>query len=687
LGAIQIDALILKGGGVKGLAFAGAVRELQDVYDFQSFVGTSAGALAAALLAAGADGVQLEEELRQKPFKEFLDGRRWAAPFDILVYGGIHPGIALTNWIREQLFKLLGRYDEVRMRDLPKRAVIYAAQRDRSPVTFDKIGEHGDSYVHAAVRYSLSIPFFFQRQQMDGDWIYDGGWLVNFPVELFLEQERRRCPKEQVEFIALYLGSPKPRPLRKGGILSDLLSISIERNDREVIERYRVNTVVIDTDPIGTVDFNLSETEKDFLVLAGRAAALQFLKMRGQLDAAGEELALTLAADVEAARRSIVVRRNASRHTTLRRYLAKGIAGLAATFAIVAAIVSINSVTELDPVPDPPHSSEASSSQQPLNLPRVTQSFPLTTPEEVNKDTNWLTDSGEPFYTGWALRLDVDASFGNQQYNSIRYLRSLSELSLDVVHRNRRTDDTKSGDVLADFDLHSALGEDAPLPKLRWRIYLKSKLKRPLNEVNLNFGPISVKADLAGAHWTEIPDTSLWMAARAKITVTFDDPAWVLPFSARLLKQPSGSPIIEVRAQNLTKSKVSLSNLQISGYMGRPICAASPGWQNVTLNWRRIMEGADFGATTSIDGREIVVPVKYKVGPCRDYYIMDADVPVNVEINPGDMGVLYMEITELPPFEEEGSPRGPKSLSDFAISVSFSPSEMVFPKRIEAKEK
>jgi hypothetical protein len=38
-----VDALIMKGGGVKGLAFAGAVRELQAHFQFQAFVGTSAG--------------------------------------------------------------------------------------------------------------------------------------------------------------------------------------------------------------------------------------------------------------------------------------------------------------------------------------------------------------------------------------------------------------------------------------------------------------------------------------------------------------------------------------------------------------------------------------------------------------------------------------------------------------------
>jgi predicted acylesterase/phospholipase RssA len=359
LSLIPIEALILKGGGVKGLAFAGAVRELQAVYDFQGFVGTSAGAIAAALLAAGASGSQLEEKLRQKPFREFLDGKLWRAPYDVLAYGGIHPGYAIANWIRDQLFELLLRSDEVKMKDLPKRAVIYASQRDRSPVTFDTIGEHSDSTVHAAVRYSLSIPFFFQRPRMDEQWIYDGGLLANFPVEIFLEQEIRRRPQKPLDFIALYLGSRRPRPMKRGGLLSDIFSISIERNDREVIQRWRPKTIVIDTDPIETIDFDLSEVEKNFLILVGRAAALEFLHDRGHLDARNAERAISVRAEAEGLRRRIIAERVAARHSPWRRYVAKALAGIAAVFAILAAAISIESLIELSPPPDPLHSLEA----------------------------------------------------------------------------------------------------------------------------------------------------------------------------------------------------------------------------------------------------------------------------------------------------------------------------------------
>lgn len=351
-----LDALILKGGGVKGLAFAGAVKELEPHFKFQAFVGTSAGAVAAALLAAGASGADLEVELRNKPFHDFLDGRTWAAFLTIPLYGGIHPGLTLTNWIRDELYRLLHKYNEVYMKDLPARAVIYAAQANRGPITFDTDGEHKDWAVHAAVRCSLSIPYFFRPQIVDQSWAYDGGLLNNLPVEIFLEQERRRMPSRQTEFLALYLGTAKPPPLNLGLQTPSLMSLLIERNDRDVIELYRDKTIVIDTDPIGTIDFNLTDEEKDFLVLAGRASALEFLGRRGILTAP----ASPIRAQAELLRAAIIQKRQRRRRALFwLRYPATAFAGLAALFAIVAALLSIVVIPEQSPQLDPLSSLES----------------------------------------------------------------------------------------------------------------------------------------------------------------------------------------------------------------------------------------------------------------------------------------------------------------------------------------
>lgn len=348
-----VDALILKGGGVKGLAFAGAVQELENHFEFQTFVGTSAGAIAAALLAAGATGTNLERRLRKKSFRDFLDGRSWAAFVTIPLFGGIHPGLSISNWIRDELWEIREKRNEVYLKDLvPRRAVIYASQATRGPITFDSEYEHKDWTVYAAVRCSLSIPYFFRPQYVDQQWAYDGGLLNNFPVEIFLDQERNRTPARHPDFVALYLGTAKPPALKLGYQVPALLSLMIERNDRDVLERYRDKTIVIDTDPIGTIDFNLTDEEKNFLIVVGRAAALEFLSDRGLTD---RQAALSLKLEAENLRDRIKNNRQRRRWLlVLPRLLVKSFAAIAAFFAILAFVIGSVLGPLAPPRPDDP---------------------------------------------------------------------------------------------------------------------------------------------------------------------------------------------------------------------------------------------------------------------------------------------------------------------------------------------
>jgi predicted acylesterase/phospholipase RssA len=315
LNKIAIDALIIKGGGVKGLAFAGAMRELEAVFEFNSFVGTSAGAIAAALFASGASGAGLEKTLRGKSFRDFLDGKIWLLPFTFWSTRGLHPGYTFMDWLREELHKRIPQQSDIKMEHLPKRAVVYASTRRAGAVTFDSIGEHKDTAVHTAVRCSMSIPYFFQPQWIDNRRVYDGGLLNNYPIQIFLDQERRRNQSvTPPTFIGLYLGSTKPDSIKPGSVFEDLMSINVDRNDSKVIDEFKAQTILIDTGPIGTIDFDLTDLEKEYLVTQGRCAALEFLNdhilievdklaQLPELRAAAERLRAAIEADRQKPRR------------------------------------------------------------------------------------------------------------------------------------------------------------------------------------------------------------------------------------------------------------------------------------------------------------------------------------------------------------------------------------------------
>ena len=154
---------------------------------------------------------------------------------------------------------------------------------------------------------------------LDNRRVFDGGLLHNYPVNIFLQQEKKRKPQaSQPTFIALYLGSDRPASLKLRSTIADILSIWLEKNDARVIDAYRKDTVIIDTDPVSTIDFDLTEEEKDFLVIEGRASALEFLQKVGVLDflrvPSVEQTraeAETLRARIKEARRKRLIRRSA----------------------------------------------------------------------------------------------------------------------------------------------------------------------------------------------------------------------------------------------------------------------------------------------------------------------------------------------------------------------------------------
>ena len=69
--------LVCEGGGVKGIGLAGAYSALEQAgYEPQNVAGTSAGAITAALIAAGYSADELREIVFELDFRQFED-RGW----------------------------------------------------------------------------------------------------------------------------------------------------------------------------------------------------------------------------------------------------------------------------------------------------------------------------------------------------------------------------------------------------------------------------------------------------------------------------------------------------------------------------------------------------------------------------------------------------------------------------------
>src|SRR5215831_17621288 len=103
--------LVLEGGGVKGIGLAGAVLTLDQAgYRFQRVAGTSAGAIAAAIIAAlnktGKPLSKLHDYLQKVQFKQFEAKSHLRKAFgglgdaqQLLLHMGLYDGDYLIDWL------------------------------------------------------------------------------------------------------------------------------------------------------------------------------------------------------------------------------------------------------------------------------------------------------------------------------------------------------------------------------------------------------------------------------------------------------------------------------------------------------------------------------------------------------------------------------------------------------------
>jgi NTE family protein len=312
---------VFEGGGVKGIAFAGALKaaEQAGTREWVNVAGTSAGSIVAALLVAGYDADGLRDILQRKTtYSKFADygplGRYLGGFLNQFRIRGYVPGRYFVSWLRERFQESkLGKPDptfaDVVRDDLP--AGLSEAEREsarfrlrviasdisggRMLVLPDDIelyqDERGRSYVKDefklvdAVRMSMSYPFLFEPvtlyQAGKPHYIVDGGLLSNFPIWLFDSPN----PMRPTWGFRLHGGmGPEQPPYHKVGRFSWQLPLTLamfssmmdawDQWHRSKASGSR--TVSIPTGPIKTTDFGLGDPDAQRLYGWGYDAARNF---------------------------------------------------------------------------------------------------------------------------------------------------------------------------------------------------------------------------------------------------------------------------------------------------------------------------------------------------------------------------------------------------------------------------
>jgi NTE family protein len=308
---------VFRGGGVKGLALAGALRGFAEhptkpVTTWKNVAGASAGAIIACYLATGHDAEQMLDLMKKTDFSSFADfplHNKVLGGIDLVLEHGMAKGDAFEHWFDEVLEGATfadvrkpadngdepGWWLKLIAVDVTSRALLVLPDDlvDYKQPTKSTLIDPDEFKISRAARMSMSIPYFFrpiELEHKDGytALIVDGGTLSNFPVWLFDVD-----PAES--------GRPPTRPTfgftLKGGrglgggldtihrfeawgirFAFDIFHTAQEAWDaRFVSHSTRVRTLAVDAADVATTEFNLSPERQELLIRNGREAAKDFL--------------------------------------------------------------------------------------------------------------------------------------------------------------------------------------------------------------------------------------------------------------------------------------------------------------------------------------------------------------------------------------------------------------------------
>lgn len=286
---------VFEGGGVRGIAFVGAVCCLEEHgYRWQRIAGTSAGSIIASLLAVGYTGREMKEIIGNLDYMKFVDKEGVQS---LPLVGGLlglifHKGLYTGNYLEQWMGELLQAKGRTRFRDVSikgrSRLKIIAADVTRKEIMIlpDDLAKYGmdpmEFEIAKAVRMSCSIPFYFNPVHLayagGRSCIVDGGILSNFPVWLF---DVKGIPRWPTIGFRLTNGRPRHKPECSKSLLAYALDIAetiIDRNDEIYLnDKDAVRTITIPTFGIKATKFDITREESRKLYDSGYKKAREFI--------------------------------------------------------------------------------------------------------------------------------------------------------------------------------------------------------------------------------------------------------------------------------------------------------------------------------------------------------------------------------------------------------------------------
>lgn len=176
--------LVLSGGAIKGLAYLGVLKYLEEhdlVTHFHTVIGTSIGAFVGLLIILGYTSTELKDIFDKRNLEDLKDFKLAS----LIDNYGLDNGKKVNKFIKS-FIKNKGHKKNISMSELynkiNKTIVITVTNVNTKQTEFITKDTHPDIPVYLAIRMSMNIPFIYTPVKYRGNLYVDGAMTCNFPI-------------------------------------------------------------------------------------------------------------------------------------------------------------------------------------------------------------------------------------------------------------------------------------------------------------------------------------------------------------------------------------------------------------------------------------------------------------------------------------------------------------------------
>ena len=299
-----IESLIFQGGGVKGIGHIGALRELDKhnkLSNVTRYAGTSIGGVIACILSMGMSVNDLETEIMKLDILSLRESDWFFVKYyNLLFRGGLHKMTKLREWLCG-LIEKCGYTSNTTLKehfDTTGRELVLCST---------KINRREPLYIHHATSPDITLldamcmtacfPGYYTFHKMKGNTFIDGGICDNYPFWVFNDMDKlyegnfvgidktymvptslglKVLAPHESNSMRLYTGNDKIASITDImlAIINTLFTqIEREENSETMIHQ----TIGIHTGNISPLDFTITKTQKEFLLVSGSLAVAEYL--------------------------------------------------------------------------------------------------------------------------------------------------------------------------------------------------------------------------------------------------------------------------------------------------------------------------------------------------------------------------------------------------------------------------